>query len=371
MITIISFGTAYTQCVQEIGSVNPGYSDSVGYGGDALLGVAYNVPISGTLVALNLYGLGTNANVQMALYADNSGKPSNLIAQSVVGVVTNGPVSLPVINPVFISPGTYWIMTVYDNFGSHALKNSNGNKTVYWQNFSIGNTMPAHAGNFKTYCCRDFQYWMTLHTPNPSSTISDTACFSYKSPSGKYLWDTTGTYMDTVPHPSGCDSLVTVNLTVNEVDTLILLNNLTLSSSAQNATFQWLLCDNNYALVQGANDSSFTITQNGSYALEITQNGCTDTSTCVVINNVGLKNSQVAGFTIYPNPGNNLLNLNMVPDGEWYDLTLINTLGQVVYMEQLRADSRLHSIIINCKPGLYMVRLVSNQKNYVRPWLKN
>ncbi|NQU33550.1 MAG: hypothetical protein HQ521_09970 [Bacteroidetes bacterium] len=48
-----------------------------------------------------------------------------------------------------------------------------------------------------------------------SSTISPTACDSLVSQSGNQVWTTTGSYFDTIPNNAGCDSVITVNLIVN------------------------------------------------------------------------------------------------------------------------------------------------------------
>lgn len=47
-----------------------------------------------------------------------------------------------------------------------------------------------------------------------SSTISPTVCESYSSP-GSNTYTTSGVYMETIPTTSGCDSTITINLTVN------------------------------------------------------------------------------------------------------------------------------------------------------------
>ena len=48
-----------------------------------------------------------------------------------------------------------------------------------------------------------------------TSTISPVACNSYTSPSGKYSWTASGIHKDTILNSRGCDSLMTINLTIN------------------------------------------------------------------------------------------------------------------------------------------------------------
>lgn len=48
-----------------------------------------------------------------------------------------------------------------------------------------------------------------------SSTLSPTVCSTYTVPSGNQTYTTSGTYVDTLVNSVGCDSLITINLTVN------------------------------------------------------------------------------------------------------------------------------------------------------------
>lgn len=50
-----------------------------------------------------------------------------------------------------------------------------------------------------------------------SSEIEVSACDSYLSPSEKYTFNESGVYTDTIPNNAGCDSVITINLTVNPV----------------------------------------------------------------------------------------------------------------------------------------------------------
>lgn len=82
------------------------------------------------------------------------------------------------------------------------------------------------AGNYELELNRDYftitDDWVVTLDPNCSggctettSTINPTACDSYTSPSGNYSWTSSNTYMDTLTNAAGCDSVITINLTVN------------------------------------------------------------------------------------------------------------------------------------------------------------
>ena len=47
------------------------------------------------------------------------------------------------------------------------------------------------------------------------ASINEITCNSYNSPSGLNTWTTTGTYTDTIPNSTNCDSIITINLTIN------------------------------------------------------------------------------------------------------------------------------------------------------------
>lgn len=49
---------------------------------------------------------------------------------------------------------------------------------------------------------------------NTTATISEVACGSYTVPSGDETYMMSGTYMDTIPNAAMCDSIITINLTI-------------------------------------------------------------------------------------------------------------------------------------------------------------
>jgi ELWxxDGT repeat protein len=61
-----------------------------------------------------------------------------------------------------------------------------------------------------------WKYKPIICTGSPTdSTFSITTCYTYTSPSGK-IWDSSGTYIDTILNTANCDSLLTIYLTIAE-----------------------------------------------------------------------------------------------------------------------------------------------------------
>ncbi|MDB4105073.1 T9SS type A sorting domain-containing protein [Salibacteraceae bacterium] len=57
---------------------------------------------------------------------------------------------------------------------------------------------------------------LTSVSPNSFSSITPSACNSFVSPSGNYVYTNSGTYLDTLQSASGCDSIITINLSILE-----------------------------------------------------------------------------------------------------------------------------------------------------------
>ncbi len=83
-------------------------------------------------------------------------------------------------------------------------------KYVWNNSGTYTDTVPSYSG-----CDSVITVNLTINE-STSSTITETACNSYESPSGNYVWTSSGTYQDTIANAAGCDSVITVNLTINE-----------------------------------------------------------------------------------------------------------------------------------------------------------
>ncbi|KAA3642516.1 MAG: T9SS C-terminal target domain-containing protein [Bacteroidetes bacterium] len=142
-------------------------------------------------------------------------------------------------------------------------------------------------------------------------TISAYGCTSYFSPD-ENTYTSSGIYIDTLYNEGGCDSILYINLSLGQADTVVLRkSHVRLEARTANKAYQWLDCNNGYAPIPGANQKSFTATSNGSYALRITDGACRDTSACFSILSVGLDDyGSEAAFSIFPNPSSGEFNLS-------------------------------------------------------------
>lgn len=122
--------------------------------------------------------------------------------------------------------------------------------------------------------------------PISSSTITASSCGPYTHNGQTYTF--TGTFTQTYTSTNGCDSTVTLNLTITppQNPSIFINNNTQLSAiTSSGFSYQWLNCNNGNSPISGANMSFYNVTASGSYAIEVGAVGAcpADTSACVQV----------------------------------------------------------------------------------------
>lgn len=174
-----------------------------------------------------------------------------------------------------------------------------------------------------------------------------------------FINNNTATY--TIVNQGGCDSLVTLNLTVTSVDTSVNLYNSTFVSNASNATYQWVNCTQGYSIIPNATGKTFTPTQNGNYAVIVTENACTDTSACTFLTNVGVaSNENNTNIKIYPNPVEELVNIE-VENTSVMDVVITNIEGKIVKSEVIKGAIVTQISMANFEPGIYFITVSTEE----------
>jgi hypothetical protein len=200
----------------------------------------------------------------------------------------------------------------------------------------------------------------TLHlTINSGTTSSITvaAC-------GSYLWNgttytTLGDKTYSTNNSKGCDSTATLHLTITTVDTSVTITANTLTANATGATYHWVDCSTGYSPITGAINQGYTATADGFYAVIVTEGSCSDTSSCyqIVITGVG-QNTFGSSFTVYPNPTNGDITLDLGANYNDATIRISNVLGQVVFNTKTNVTKTIN-LSIGGSAGLYFVEIIN------------
>jgi uncharacterized repeat protein (TIGR03803 family) len=195
------------------------------------------------------------------------------------------------------------------------------------------------------------------------STFTITACDPYISPGGK-TWTHSGIYMDTIPNVAGCDSIITVNLTINAIDKEVLENNGIVFSVEPDAVYQWIHCDDNYRPVEGQTGPSFNPVISGHYAVIISHNGCIDTSNCISVIMTNLPGNPEQKILLYPNPNNGSFFMDMGKDFSTAVITISDMKGNVLHKIEGIASEKTE-LKLEDPPGMYIITVYSGNKRAV------
>jgi hypothetical protein len=121
-----------------------------------------------------------------------------------------------------------------------------------------------------------------------TNSITEISCDSYTAPDGQ-IYISTGIYTAAITNTAGCDSIITIDLTINTIDpAAIQTDAVTLQANNSTGTYQWVDCDDDFSFLSGQTNQVFTATSNGNFAVIVTENGCSDTSSCFIIDEVGI-----------------------------------------------------------------------------------
>jgi len=166
-----------------------------------------------------------------------------------------------------------------------------------------------------------------------------------------------GQYADTVQTAGGCDSITTLTLVVNALPQPVITKTADTLSTQTYAAYQWLKND---IAISGANAQSFTLTQTGSYRVVITDEfGCSDTSSVLNVLSVDVKDVfAAAGIKLYPNPNSGVFTLEFT-DEVIRKIEITDAVGRIV-QSSFNAEKKNQVTLNEKAAGVYFMNIEQN-----------
>ena len=383
---------------------------------------AQSVPVNNSTGTAVVSACNSYTWINNITYTSSTNSPTYLLTNMYGGdslVTLNLTITPAIMDTLTVSTcGSYsWNGTIYSNNGIYAGVTSNCITPVLNLTITpstIHNLSVTECGSYlwngTTYTTSGIYTGPTVNcvtevldltiTPSSSDTISVTACDSYTwsgntyTNSGTYPGPTSNcmtTYLNLTINPAINDTtMVTscgpyswngtsyessgiyqgptsncqtefLNLTIQNIDVSTSVSGATMSanSTVLGITYQWVDCDANNAPIQGAINQFFSASENGNYAVIVTQGNCSQMSACINISDLGLTNISHENYVIFPNPSFNIINIGRDHDAK-ESFSIYDGQGRLVsdgILESLNTKVSVEHLSI----GTYLLYLSGNE----------
>lgn len=221
-------------------------------------------------------------------------------------------------------------------------------------NFSLS----GYQSNYISSTCFNNVYTFELDTQ---------LCFGpYESPFGD-MYQESGSYIDTISN-GGNDTIfqLTLELLGEQMNTDIYLGNLDSIWSVDSvSSYQWLNCEEEFAAIPGATNQSFLPVNNGYYAVELTLNGCVDTSDCILVKGLDI-NTYSQQVVLYPNPTTDHVYIQGLIKDQSYTIRIFSQLGKLLDENHILGQE--NRIDIPDLKGYYLIQAIHSSTGEVLQW---
>jgi hypothetical protein len=212
---------------------------------------------------------------------------------------------------------------------------------------------------------------LTINQPS-TSTLNETACVSYAMNGQTYTQS--GTYTQTILNTAGCDSIITLNLSINQPPTASTTVSNTTFHAASDGVADLTVSGSapfSYVWSNGATTEDLNNIAAGSYTVTVIDaNGCTTTATATV-NQPPLsvvQNNLKIGVNVIPNPFSNtaLLKLEGLEYTDNLELEIYNLNGQRIQFLNDTQNGQFQLSRGEMSQGIYFFSVRQNGKVVAR-----
>ncbi|MEM7162413.1 MAG: T9SS type A sorting domain-containing protein, partial [Bacteroidota bacterium] len=198
------------------------------------------------------------------------------------------------------------------------------NGTTYDTSGSYTGILPAANG-----CDSIITLELTIIEVEQGATLNIESCEPYFWEETNQTYSETGTYTASYLNNDGCDSIVTLDLEVIDLDLSVSISpeGLEVEDAEE---IQWLDCNNNFVQIAGADEAFFTPSTGGSYAAIISEGACSDTTLCYLFEPTGIGEIALYQIDVFPNPSSGQVFLKGQDIGRILDIQLFDISGKSI-----------------------------------------
>lgn len=189
-----------------------------------------------------------------------------------------------------------------------------------------------------------------------TSSFNDTICEG-----DNYLFNgvnltQAGQYNDTLQTVEGCDSIVTLSLSLHNLPQPTITKVADTLSTQNFISYQWLKND---SVIIGATLQSLTLIQTGNYSVVVTDgNGCSDTSVVLNVLSVNLNNLTADyGIKLYPNPNTGSFILEFTDDAK-REIEITDAIGKLILADKVNRQKQF--ALDKIAAGIYFLNIRQN-----------
>ncbi len=197
----------------------------------------------------------------------------------------------------------------------------------------------------------------TVVTANVFDSICSGQTYNFN---GKSL-TTAGVYNDTISSSQGCDSIIHLNLAVVTVSTPVITKTGTVLSTGSYSSYKWY---RNGVAVSGGIAQQLTITQNGGYTVVVTgAHGCKDSSQVYNVTGVSIDETNVlSSLASYPNPANQQITISLEDNtSNPIQVNILDVLGKTQKQISFKGSSQTIDVA-DLTAGIYLVQITSEKQ---------
>lgn len=174
-----------------------------------------------------------------------------------------------------------------------------------------------------------------------------------------------GTISVTADNVCGSSTAQTASITITTIDNTVSQNGITLTANETGASYQWINCTSGLD-IPGETNQIFTPTADGSYSVRITKGSCSETSTCIIVNTLGLEmDGLTTSVRIFPNPATELVTIqfNSLVNIGLSTIQITDLTGRIIFNHTFQIQQGNNTFVIDANTlphGLYNVNLLTD-----------